>query len=908
MAFPNKPALNLADELDRSPSFPKGRHLIVTTSTGVYSWNSAGVAVLFCSHTRGIIAATKAGNMLAIADGRVVVLHDMDKGMQKRNYRLKGSDGQVGLLQYASNSAKLYFTTTLQHGVQSYSLDHLELQDATQSHPSPPNVLAVSPSSHRLLSASSKPPIVYLTNIARYSPPFLLQPGCSASAAVAAAFHPEIDDIFALAFADGTVAVYDAACLHPKTRTSSHGESSASSDHKVEIGYITKVHATVNQIQSADGEEGDAAFHGYDPSTGTVGIGNAALGIMAIAFVPGLKATVMTVGADGKCCVIDFAVSKRQSSSSSKIRIANSWHLGTSATSLALCLADRPHAPSHSMRGRHTSHPTNYNRVLAAIGLGNAKVVIYDLKGNLEGQHSFDSTTPLVQTVGVEWATTESRLAGRTVRRDVIINPNSHATSDPRSTTSSSSSRETSRAAARQYPELSTSALNRLGLLSSIRVVEPTVVSESGTHRPTLGHMDLFQPVPTAVSDSTEYQTAKEDLDSSTSLPQGTKETERERKRRGVIGTDGMNEESSQSTIVKTSQVPSIPPRPNPRPGGRLYLRRAQTSGTSLAGAHHVGSSKHSKSMGVMKSSTNKRASKVMSPDRATTRSIEVPGEPYAGPWVDISPNPADKDQESSSNKENPRAAAVLSPTSHLSEGSNDTVVDWSTNTSLPPAPTMNITRTTTLEVETSKRPSSPSKPKRPAPASFDPTQGSKSDDTVVQWSSLKKSPRVFDILNDLQVDAKPAPEATNVVRPPPLPDRVVRNPGAKPLSETNANATKAPNLPPRTSQPTVPLHASSSKHTTTPPHFPNAQHTPQVNPRSTSQQSDPHHDPHDLGHVLQHYLHRELKLFHREMMHQFEMQRAWFQNETRDKDLWIEKLEEENGRLRHELGRMRRR
>lgn len=95
MAFQNKPALNLADELDRSPPFPKGSHLIVTTSTGVYSWNSDGVAVLFRSHTRGIIAATKAGNMLAIADGRVVVLHDIDKGMQKRNYRLKSSDVSV---------------------------------------------------------------------------------------------------------------------------------------------------------------------------------------------------------------------------------------------------------------------------------------------------------------------------------------------------------------------------------------------------------------------------------------------------------------------------------------------------------------------------------------------------------------------------------------------------------------------------------------------------------------------------------------------------------------------------------------------------------------------------------------------------------------------------------------------
>lgn len=253
--------------------------------------------------------------------------------------------GQVGLLHYASNSARLYFTTTLQHAVQSYSLKHLELLDTTQSHPSPPNVLALSPLSHLLLSASSNPPIVYLTNTAHYSLPLLLQLACSTSTVVAAAFHPERADIFALAFADGTVAVYNAAHLYQRNRKSSRRMGSASSDDRPEIGYITRVHATVNRTQRADGEGSDV-FHDYDPSTGIVGMGNISFGIMAIGFVPGLKATVMTVGADGKCCVIDFAFSKRQSNSSSNIKIANSWHLGSSATSLALCLSvHRMHLP-----------------------------------------------------------------------------------------------------------------------------------------------------------------------------------------------------------------------------------------------------------------------------------------------------------------------------------------------------------------------------------------------------------------------------------------------------------------------------------------------------------------------------------------------------------------------------------
>ena len=59
---------------------------------------------------------------------------------------------------------------------------------------------------------------------------------------------------------------------------------------------------------------------------------------------------------------------------------------------------------------------------------------------------------------------------------------------------------------------------------------------------------------------------------------------------------------------------------------------------------------------------------------------------------------------------------------------------------------------------------------------------------------------------------------------------------------------------------------------------------------------------------MLQQSLHRELKLFHRDIMYQFDMQKAWFQREIRDKDIWIANLDDENARLRHELSRMRRR
>ncbi len=74
--------------------FPKSHHLIVTTAKGVFAWDNHGVKEIFRSGSEGIVAAKKANNgsgLLAVADSQVVVLHDINKGMQ-RSYRLRGSD------------------------------------------------------------------------------------------------------------------------------------------------------------------------------------------------------------------------------------------------------------------------------------------------------------------------------------------------------------------------------------------------------------------------------------------------------------------------------------------------------------------------------------------------------------------------------------------------------------------------------------------------------------------------------------------------------------------------------------------------------------------------------------------------------------------------------------------------
>ena len=694
------------------------------------------------------------------------------------------------------DSARLYFTTTLQNAVQSYSLDTSELLDPAPTHPSLPNVFALSSLSQLLLSTSSHPPTIYLTDLTRSSPPIPLLPQCSASAVAAVAFHPERENTFALAFADGTVAVYSAAYLSRENVNSPRGQRPSGSYHVAEIGFIKRVHATISQVQSSGSQEGYSMFRGYDPGTGTTGIGNIASGIAAIAFVPGLKAVIISVGADGKCCVTDFAVSKRQGSHRSNIRIIRSWHLGSAGTSLALCCTGPFHAPSKAINGRNKHSSSGSGKVLAAIGVQNSKVLVYNIEGILEGQYTFDPNVPRVRVVGVEWATTNednghhknrSRqsfkrkrkslgsilTAGRVIRKDIIPGNGTHKRSDVHST-AASSPQSASLLAAGKTSELSTSALKGLGLLSGVNAVEPTVVSQPGTHRPSLGHMDLFSSVPTTISDSTEYQTAKETFDSSTSLVQVTKETKQERKRRGILGTDGLDGQSAESTILKTIQAPNVPPRPTPKPGGRLYLRRAQTSGTNVTGVYHTGSSKHSKSLGVMKSTLHKRGSRTMSPQKDTGSLVDMVDGTRDEAWTDIEPGIPHADLKAASDKDRVPRDIVLSPNSYPSEASNDTVVDWSANTSLPPAPTMNSTRTATLETAPSANRSVPTKP---ALTSLVATQSSDSHDAVVQWSSLKKSPRILDIHNDLHLDAVSSQSPTKTMSPPPLPDRTVSHP-----------------------------------------------------------------------------------------------------------------------------------
>lgn len=75
-------------------TFPAGHHLVITTSSGIYSWDSSGTHQIFSSSKKGILAAKEAkdgSQMLAVADKHNVVLHDC-KRERDESWGLSGDE------------------------------------------------------------------------------------------------------------------------------------------------------------------------------------------------------------------------------------------------------------------------------------------------------------------------------------------------------------------------------------------------------------------------------------------------------------------------------------------------------------------------------------------------------------------------------------------------------------------------------------------------------------------------------------------------------------------------------------------------------------------------------------------------------------------------------------------------
>lgn len=366
--------------------FPDDHHLLIITPSLILAWDRAGLHPIFRSSSSGIVAAREArngSNVLAVADQRVVVLHDTTRG-QERSWGLHADDDQVRHLEYTPDAKTLFMSTTLTNDVQQYSLEQSRLMSPTQIHSAPPIALAVSSSGHLMLSASDNPPVLYLRSLSHDSAPILIEPQASDAPVTVATFHPERPNIFLLAFRDGTLAAYDSSEI---TRNA-QGRSPFSNQERVndgEIAHLDNVHRTTTKIVTKDS------------------IGVKATSITAAAFLPGYKTRAVSTGSDGRCRLVDFAEGGI---------VLRTWHAKAPVTSVSVL--------SVKLRRGQTTYPTsNAPRVVPielgeptstnnhiALGRSDGKVHIYDSVGLLVAQKSVGKDAERI--IGVEWVKGQS--------------------------------------------------------------------------------------------------------------------------------------------------------------------------------------------------------------------------------------------------------------------------------------------------------------------------------------------------------------------------------------------------------------------------------------------------------------------------------------------------------------------
>lgn len=279
------------------------------------------------------------------------------------------------MLRYAKDPERLLFTTTLKNTIQAYHLEDLRLLDPVHHHPSPPDVFALSSTSHLLLSASISPSIIQLTSFLQKSRSLTLLPQCSSTYAVAVEFHPERGNLFLLAFADGTCAMYDAAPLFRGSVGSERNSNASKADTGWEISHIKGLHV-FSRVTRQIPTEYNPRSNGSDRSD-SASVGDRYQGITAVGLVPGYKMIAVTVGSDGRCCVIDFTASKAREAT-----LLASWNIGGPATCLSILTPNLQSGfslPTASIG----QHDLVYRTSFIAIGRQDGQVLLFDLDGNL---------------------------------------------------------------------------------------------------------------------------------------------------------------------------------------------------------------------------------------------------------------------------------------------------------------------------------------------------------------------------------------------------------------------------------------------------------------------------------------------------------------------------------------------
>ena len=297
------------------------------------------------------------------------------------------------MLEYSNDYHKLYFTTSLHHSILCFSLVDGRVISTTFPHPSPPTVLILSKDSSVLVTASERPVVIYVHNLKHLTAPPILHPQVSPSPVTSGEFHPDKNGVFLLCFLDGTIALYNV----PRGCSGNYSEDKQShliGLHGCEKSCFKRLHKTVN-VNIEPGlkrrPSKEASVNGNEFLKGD--IGKATCSIAGAAFVPGYRSRAVSVGADGKCRLIDFE---------NEGKLLRTWHIGASATCLSI-LGSGDIKPALKPANRRSSgHKIRNTDYIIAIGRADGIVMLYDSVGLLLQEWNVSETKARI--ISIDWS------------------------------------------------------------------------------------------------------------------------------------------------------------------------------------------------------------------------------------------------------------------------------------------------------------------------------------------------------------------------------------------------------------------------------------------------------------------------------------------------------------------------
>ena len=573
-------------------------------------------------------------------------------------------------------------------------MKHSRLLDPHDTHPSPPAVFALSCDSKLLLSTSLHPPTIHLRNIATNGPPVLVRPSFSPAAVVAANFHPERQSIFILAFSDGSIAVLDAAQILRRNGTARQ-PSTGILGVTSEIASMKRLHTPTTKSLSGL----DLSLKGYDPATGSVSVTGAVAGVTSVVLLPGHSAMAVTVGSDGKCCVVDFSQPNKR-----KAVLLRTWHLRRPATCLSVVYSRRVATADQVDGVDEPTLPLSKDYYIA-VGRQDGKVLLFDLDGTPLGKRILDSHGSRV--VDVEWARKENN--------DGLLNRRTDHTA-----TKSQTGKELSKAQGGLEPAASQPADDQaLVDFSNIRksfkktplvaATQNSEVRDAAQKRKSLS--DDRQRLPLYFAPL--QQTHELDQRGSTSKMEVPPLFHERTAREGTPNDKLRGDDQSPrlpDVILSTPKTesldigtpsPAIPPRPRAKPGGRWHTRRTlralevaghqtpqlnqrQSSQISSCSIRRISTAALPKTK-VMLGRTPRKSSQKMS--RTLAQSSRQEAEPRMVTQKDGGNQNLEPILKGSSSPATYTTASSRLPSTDAS--STDTVVDWSAGLRRQPVPTL---------------------------------------------------------------------------------------------------------------------------------------------------------------------------------------------------------------------------